>query len=117
MLATWDDHDFGQNDAGASFAFKERAERVYETYWGSLAAVRSRPGVQDSIIVRPGGKRVQIILLGTRFFRGELRSLPGPTHCVRLAITSRATMSLPRCSERRSGNGWKANSTNKPMCA
>jgi len=76
MLATWDDHDFGQNDAGASFAFKERAERVYETCWGSSAAVRNRPGVQDSIIVGPGGKRVQIILLDTRFFRGELKSLP-----------------------------------------
>lgn len=76
MLATWDDHDFGQNDAGGSFAFKGRAERAFETFWGSSAAVRSRPGVYDSVVVGPDGRRVQIIMLDTRFFRGVLKALP-----------------------------------------
>lgn len=76
MMATWDDHDFGQNDAGASFAFKERAESIYEAFWGSSPAVRARPGVHDGIVVGPDGRRVQIILLDTRFFRGALKSLP-----------------------------------------
>ena len=30
MLTAWDDHDFGANDAGGSFAFKEYAEKAYE---------------------------------------------------------------------------------------
>ena len=83
MMTTWDDHDFGANDAGGSFAFKEYAETVYENYWGSSAEVRSRPGVYESRIVGPEGKRVQFIILDARFFRSDLASMnyrdPGPS--------------------------------------
>jgi alkaline phosphatase D len=83
MLTTWDDHDFGANDAGGSFAFKEQAERAFEAYWGASADVRGRPGVYESRIVGPEGKRVQFILLDTRFFRSDLVRMPyrdpGPT--------------------------------------
>ena len=82
MMTTWDDHDFGANDAGGSFAFKEYAEKVYENYWGSSDEVRARPGVQESRIVGPEGKRVQFIILDARFFRSDLASMtyrdPGP---------------------------------------
>jgi alkaline phosphatase D len=76
MMTTWDDHDFGANDAGGSFAFKEQAERVYESFWASSAEVKSRPGVYESRIVGPEGKRVQFILLDSRFFRSDLVSMP-----------------------------------------
>ena len=76
MMTTWDDHDFGANDAGGSFAFKEYAEKVYETYWGSSDEVKSRPGVYESRIVGPEGKRVQFIILDGRFFRSDLASMP-----------------------------------------
>lgn len=76
MLTTWDDHDYGWNDAGGNFAFKEWGERVYERYWGAPDVVRSRPGIHESRIIGPEGRRVQIILLDTRFFRSDLRSLP-----------------------------------------
>ncbi len=76
MMTTWDDHDFGANDAGGSFAFKEHAERVYEAYWGAPAEVRGRPGIYESRIIGPEGKRVQFILLDTRFFRSDLVRMP-----------------------------------------
>jgi alkaline phosphatase D len=76
MMTTWDDHDFGANDAGGSFAFKEHAEKIYETYWSSSDEVKSRPGVYESRIVGPEGKRVQFIILDTRFFRSDLARLP-----------------------------------------
>lgn len=76
MMTTWDDHDYGANDAGGSFAFKERAEAVYEAYWNASAEVKSRPGVYESRIVGPEGKRVQFILLDSRFFRSDLVSMP-----------------------------------------
>lgn len=83
MLTAWDDHDFGANDAGGSFAFKEYAEKAYETYWSASEEVKSRPGVYESRIVGPEGKRVQFILLDTRFFRSDLVRMPfrdpGPT--------------------------------------
>jgi alkaline phosphatase D len=76
MMTTWDDHDYGANDAGGSFAFKEYAEKAFETYWGSSAEVKSRPGVYESRIVGPEGKRVQFIMLDSRFFRSDLISMP-----------------------------------------
>lgn len=76
MMTTWDDHDYGANDAGGSFAFKEWAETIYETYWGSSAEVKSRPGVYESRVVGPDGKRVQFIILDTRFFRSDLARMP-----------------------------------------
>ena len=83
MMTTWDDHDYGANDAGGSFAFKEWAEEAYETYWGSSDEVKSRPGVYESRIIGPAGKRVQFIMLDSRFFRSDLATMPyrdpGPT--------------------------------------
>jgi alkaline phosphatase D len=76
MMTTWDDHDFGANDAGGSFAFKEQAERIYESYWRASDDVKSRPGVYESRIVGPEGKRVQFIILDTRFFRSDLARMP-----------------------------------------
>ena len=76
MMTTWDDHDYGANDAGGSFAFKEQAERIYESYWSSSDEVKSRPGVYESRMVGPAGKRVQFIILDTRFFRSDLARLP-----------------------------------------
>ena len=76
MMTTWDDHDYGANDAGGSFAFKEHAEKMYEEYWGASDEVRGRPGVHESRIVGPAGKRVQFIILDGRFFRSDLARLP-----------------------------------------
>jgi alkaline phosphatase D len=76
MMTTWDDHDYGANDAGGAFAFKEWAEKVYESYWGASDEVRARPGVYESRIVGPEGRRVQFILLDTRFFRSDLATMP-----------------------------------------
>ena len=53
MLATWDDHDFGPNDSGGAFAFKEWSEQLFESFWRSSNAVKSRPGIYDSMIAGP----------------------------------------------------------------
>lgn len=76
MMTAWDDHDYGANDAGGAFAFKEWAEKTYETYWGASDEVKSRPGVYESRIVGPQGKRVQFIMLDGRFFRSDLATMP-----------------------------------------
>ena len=76
ILATWDDHDYGPNDAGGEFPYKLRSEDLFEAFWNSSAAVRSRPGIYDSVTVGPAGQRVQIIVLDTRFFRSPLTKGP-----------------------------------------
>lgn len=73
MMATWDDHDFGLNDAGGNFPMRRWAEELFETFWGSSDTVRGREGIYESTITGPEGKRVQVILLDTRFFRSDLK--------------------------------------------
>ncbi len=76
MMTSWDDHDFGHNDGGANFAFRSFAEDIYETYWGSPAEVRSRPGIYESRTFGQGDRRVQLIILDTRFFRSDFQRMP-----------------------------------------
>lgn len=76
MMVTWDDHDYGMNDGGGTFAHRRWAETIFETFWGSSDVVRSRPGVFDSAIYGPEGQRTQIIVLDTRFFRSDLDRMP-----------------------------------------
>jgi len=33
VFATWDDHDFGENDGGAAFAFKTESAQIFEDFW------------------------------------------------------------------------------------
>ena len=74
MLAVWDDHDYGMNDMGRVFPFKAFSERIFLDFWGAAEddVRRTRPGVYDAHIFGPEGRRVQIILLDTRYFRSDL---------------------------------------------
>jgi alkaline phosphatase D len=75
MLVTWDDHDYGLNDAGGRFPFKGWAEEIFNTFWGVSEEARARPGVYESHMVGPAGKRVQIIMLDTRYFRSDFKRM------------------------------------------
>ena len=74
-LATWDDHDYGKNDAGADFAGRREAQRLFLQFWNvPLSDPRhSRDGVYHAQTFGPEGQRVQVILLDTRFFRSPLK--------------------------------------------
>lgn len=84
ILATWDDHDFGLNDAGADYAKKRESREIFLNFWGEPISSprRQREGVYDAAVVGPEGRRVQIVLLDTRYFRGPLtkgeRRVGGP---------------------------------------
>ncbi len=75
MMITWDDHDFGFNDGGANFAFRGWSETIFETFWGSSDEVKSRPGIYESRMFGADGKRVQILMLDTRFFRSDFDAM------------------------------------------
>lgn len=83
VMAVWDDHDFGRNDGGGSFAHKQLAETLHETFWGlDNGPAATRPGVYYAESFGPPGRRVQVIMLDTRFFRSDLtrtdqRGAPG----------------------------------------
>lgn len=75
VMATWDDHDYGANDAGADFPKRQQSQQVFLDFWDEPADSdrRKRGGVYDARIFGPAGKRVQVILLDTRYFRGPLQ--------------------------------------------
>jgi len=77
IMATWDDHDFGMNDAGGSYYGKFGSEAIFETYWGMEDhPIAERDGIYYSQTFGPPGQSVQIIMLDTRFFRTELTRSP-----------------------------------------
>lgn len=74
IRATWDDHDYGADDAGADYAQRRESQQAFLDFFGTGKddVRRTRDGVYSAEIVGPPGKRVQIILLDTRFFRSPL---------------------------------------------
>jgi alkaline phosphatase D len=78
VLATWDDHDYGRNDAGNDHLDKATAQRLFLEFWNEPEGSPrwNRPGVYTSYVFGPPGKRVQVILLDTRTFRSPLRRKP-----------------------------------------
>ncbi len=78
ILATWDDHDYGENDGGADYPSKEDAQALFLDFWAAETndPRRSRPGVYSARVLGPDGERVQIILPDTRSFRTALTRNP-----------------------------------------
>lgn len=78
VLATWDDHDYGLNDAGKEFPLKAIAQQQFVDFFDLPAdsPVRQREGIYDAHVFGPEGQRVQVILLDTRSFRDALNRNP-----------------------------------------
>jgi alkaline phosphatase D len=78
VLATWDDHDYGENDAGAEYPIKEDSRRAFLRFWGEPedSPRWQRDGVYTSRTFGPPGRRVQLILLDLRYNRTPIRVDP-----------------------------------------
>jgi len=74
-MAIWDDHDMGLNDAGVEFPHKQAAKNEFLDFWRLPVddPRRTREGLYHAHVLGPIGKRVQVILLDTRWFRSKLR--------------------------------------------
>jgi alkaline phosphatase D len=74
VVAVWDDHDFGENDAGGDYPQKEASRRVFLDFWNEPADSprRDRDGVYGSYVFGPPGQRVQVILPDLRYNRTAL---------------------------------------------
>lgn len=77
VLGIWDDHDYGVNDGGAEYPMRAEAQEAFADFFRLPAdsPVRSRPGIYDSRVIGPEGRRVQIIQLDCRYFRSPLVKL------------------------------------------
>ncbi len=73
ILATWDDHDLGVNDGGSEYPKKVESQKIFLDFFGDPedSPRRKRPGVYDARIFGPEGKRLQVVMLDTRYFRSS----------------------------------------------
>ncbi|XP_031103739.1 uncharacterized protein LOC116007252 [Ipomoea triloba] len=76
VVGTWDDHDFGLNDAGKEFPGKINNQRLMLDFLDEPqeSPRRKQAGIYASYVFGPGGKQVKVILLDTRYHRDPLFS-------------------------------------------
>lgn len=79
MLATWDDHDYGRNDAGRHFEQKDSSKYVFLEFWEEplMSPRRRRAGIYTSTLFDGARIDVHVILLDTRTFRDDLMESTG----------------------------------------
>ena len=72
--AIWDDHDYGKNDGGEEYTYKEEAEQIFLDFWNIPQddIRRNRPGLYFEKTQEIDGISIQMIFLDTRFFRDAL---------------------------------------------
>lgn len=75
IYGTWDDHDYGKNDAGKEWAYKAESQQLFLDFMGvdSLDSRRSRKGVYYAETFEIKGKSLKLIVLDTRYFRSPLQ--------------------------------------------
>ena len=74
LLATWDDHDYGANDAGRHYPQKAASKELFLDFWQEPpnSSRRQHPGIYHSLFLEDAPLRLQVILLDTRTFRDDL---------------------------------------------
>lgn len=72
LYATWDDHDYGANDAGREWTMKEQSKKLFLDFFEipRSSARWSHKGIYDSVILGPPERSVQLLLLDLRTFKG-----------------------------------------------
>ena len=75
FLVTWDDHDFGLNNAGKDYVFREESKQIHRKFWQLESEI---PENHDGIYYakmekQPNGKTIQFILIDGRYNRDNPR--------------------------------------------
>jgi len=78
VIGTWDDHDYGENDAGRYYPKRDSSQQLFLDFMGVPAdhPRREREGVYSAHTYGPPGQRVKVILLDTRYHRDSLAAAP-----------------------------------------
>jgi alkaline phosphatase D len=78
LLAVWDDHDYGADDAGLELPGKRESKRAFLELFRDPpdSPRRRRDGLHAAHVFGPRGRRVQVILLDGRWFRSPRVDAP-----------------------------------------
>ncbi|KAG0562548.1 hypothetical protein KC19_9G155400 [Ceratodon purpureus] len=76
IIGTWDDHDYGLNDAGKEYEGKDASQQVMLDFLDEApdSPRRKQQGVYAAYTYGPAGKKVKVILLDTRYHRDPIHS-------------------------------------------
>lgn len=76
FMVTWDDHDYGLNNAGKDYKFKEESKQIHRKFWKLENDVPSdRDGIYHARLEKlPNGKTIQFLMVDVRYNKDE----PGP---------------------------------------
>jgi len=71
IIATWDDHDYGWNDAGKEYVLKKQSKELFLDFFDEpdSSSRRKHEGIYHSYIYEIGKNKLQVILLDNRTFR------------------------------------------------
>jgi alkaline phosphatase D len=70
IVATWDDHDYGANDAGKDYPYKEQSRKIMLDFFEEPVVSQRRTresGIYTAYYFGEGDKRVQLILTDLRW--------------------------------------------------
>ena len=69
----WDDHDFGINDGGSNYRYKDRAKELFLETWKipSNDPRRLRDGLYFDKMIKKNGIKIHLIFLDNRSFKSE----------------------------------------------
>ena len=78
VIGTWDDHDYGANDAGRTYPKRDSSQMHFLDFLDvpKNHPRRAREGVYSAHVYGPPGRRVKVILLDTRYHRAPLTRDP-----------------------------------------
>ncbi len=69
FFVTWDDHDYGLNNSGAEYIFKEESKQIFRKFWRVEEEIPAElDGVYYAKIEKlPNGKTIQFLMIDTRY--------------------------------------------------
>lgn len=78
VVGIYDDHDYGQNDAGKDFPKKKQSKKILMDFLDvpMRAAVRRQEGAYISYTFGKAPETVKVIIMDTRYFRDSLGADP-----------------------------------------
>ncbi|MGJ8679743.1 alkaline phosphatase D family protein [Paraglaciecola sp.] len=92
VVGIWDDHDFGENDAGREYPQKEASRQILLDFFAEPkdSERRTRPdGIYTSYILGQAPRRIQVILPDLRWNRTKLKGVGKQTY-----LTTKAPLNM-----------------------
>ena len=79
VYATWDDHDYGLNDGGKAWEYKEESQLAFLDFIEVIDENRrQQAGIYHAELINVGENTIKLYLLDTRYFRDSLQISSNP---------------------------------------